>query len=147
VSEKTAVAKDVTAEKTELVKERYSDLTNKAERSIQENPLTSIAIAVGAVFIWVSKTYGADAAFAVMGLSTFATALILLAVLKDKKKTVVRLDTATGNDPMAKYIPDTVKTNPTVQKLMHQVGESPITATATAVTIGMLLSRELFEET
>jgi len=44
VSEKTAVAKDVTAEKTELVKERYSDLTNKAERSIQENPLTSIAI-------------------------------------------------------------------------------------------------------
>lgn len=47
VSEKTAVAKDATAEKAELVKERYSDLTNRAERSIQENPLTSIAIAVG----------------------------------------------------------------------------------------------------
>lgn len=107
----------------------------------------SFTFSLIAVFIWVSKTYGADAAFAVMGLSTFATALILLAILKDKKKAVVRLDTATGNDPMAKYIPDTVKTNPTVQKLMHQVGESPITATATAVTIGMLLSRELFEET
>lgn len=48
VSEKTAVAKDVTTEKAELVKERYNELSNKAERSIQENPLTSIAIAVGA---------------------------------------------------------------------------------------------------
>jgi len=117
VSEKTAVAKDVTTEKAELVKERYNELSNKAERSIQENPLTSIAIAVGA------------------------------AMTRDRKKRVVKIDTAAANDPMAKYIPDTIKVNPTVQKLLHQVSESPITATATAVTIGVLLSKEIFEET
>ncbi|WP_409432261.1 YqjD family protein [Litorimonas sp. RW-G-Af-16] len=48
VAEKKSTIKDVTAEKTELVKDRYSELSTKAETSIQENPLTSIAVAVGA---------------------------------------------------------------------------------------------------
>jgi len=48
VADKTATAKQVTTEKTELVKDRYDALTTKAETSIKENPLTSIAIAVGA---------------------------------------------------------------------------------------------------
>lgn len=48
VADKKATAKELTVEKTDMVKERYSDLTTKAETSIKENPLTSIAIAVGA---------------------------------------------------------------------------------------------------
>ena len=44
---KTAV-KDTAAQKTETAKLRYDELSTKAEKSIQENPLTSIAIAVGA---------------------------------------------------------------------------------------------------
>lgn len=100
-----------------------------------------------AAFIWVSKSYGADAAFATMGATTLLTAFIILAMTRDRKKRVVKIDTAAANDPMAKYIPDTIKANPTVQKLLHQVSESPITATATAVTIGVLLSKEIFEET
>jgi len=48
VAGKTATAKSVAAEKTELVKDRYGEMTTKAETSIKENPLTSIAIAIGA---------------------------------------------------------------------------------------------------
>ena len=48
VADKKATAKQVTTEKTELVRDRYDELTTKAETSIKENPLTSIAIAVGA---------------------------------------------------------------------------------------------------
>jgi len=48
VVDKTSAAKQMTTEKTELVKDRYDELTTKAETSIKENPLTSIAIAVGA---------------------------------------------------------------------------------------------------
>jgi len=48
VADKKETAKQVTAEKTEFVKDRYDELTTKAETSIKENPLTSIAIAVGA---------------------------------------------------------------------------------------------------
>lgn len=46
--EKSAKAKAVASEKAELVKNRYEDLTSQAETQIRENPLSSIAIAVGA---------------------------------------------------------------------------------------------------
>lgn len=47
-SQKTQAVKDVTAEKTEMAKARYDELSTKAETSIKDNPLTSVAIAVGA---------------------------------------------------------------------------------------------------
>lgn len=47
-SQKTQAFKDVAHEKTDIAKARYDELTTKAESSIKENPLTSIAIAVGA---------------------------------------------------------------------------------------------------
>ena len=40
--------KETAAQKTEAAKVRYDELTTQAEKSIKENPLTSIAIAVGA---------------------------------------------------------------------------------------------------
>lgn len=40
--------KDTAAQTTEAAKIRYDELSTKAETSIKENPLTSIAIAVGA---------------------------------------------------------------------------------------------------
>lgn len=48
VADKKSTAKNIAAEKTEIVKERYDELTTKAELSIKENPLSAIAIAVGA---------------------------------------------------------------------------------------------------
>lgn len=48
VEDKKSTAKNIAAEKTEIVKERYDELTTKAELSIKENPLSAIAIAVAA---------------------------------------------------------------------------------------------------
>jgi len=47
-SDKVSIAKDAAVEKVEVAKSKYSELSSKAESSIKENPLTSIAIAVGA---------------------------------------------------------------------------------------------------
>ena len=51
VADKKAVAKTVAAEKTDLVKTRYDELSTKAETSIKENPLSSLAIAMGIGFV------------------------------------------------------------------------------------------------
>ncbi len=47
-SDKVSVVKDVAAEKVDEAKLKYSELSSNAETSIKENPLTSVAIAVGA---------------------------------------------------------------------------------------------------
>ena len=48
VAEKTTTVKDVAVEKTEAAKVKYDEISSKAETSIKENPLTAVAIAVGA---------------------------------------------------------------------------------------------------
>ncbi|WP_017931144.1 DUF883 family protein [Robiginitomaculum antarcticum] len=47
-SQKVTTAKQVASDTSENVKVKYNELTTQAEASIRENPLTSIAIAVGA---------------------------------------------------------------------------------------------------
>ncbi len=46
-NEKVATAKKVAAETTDTAKVKYDELTSSAETQIRENPLTSVAIAVG----------------------------------------------------------------------------------------------------
>jgi len=58
VSERTSTAKAVASEKADEVKMKYDDLTTKAENQIKENPLTSIAIAVGAGMLLGAITRG-----------------------------------------------------------------------------------------
>ncbi len=48
VSDTTATVKSVATEKADVAKDKYNELTTKAETRIKDNPLTSIAIAVGA---------------------------------------------------------------------------------------------------
>jgi len=100
-----------------------------------------------AIYIWMASSFGTDIAFASLGLVTFVTAIILLISMKDKRVVQKPLPTRIKQDPLAKLIPDNIQSNPAIQKLLHQIGESPVTATATAVTIGVLLSKEIFEET
>ena len=100
-----------------------------------------------ASFIWLSKEYGAEIAFAVTGATLLISAIVLLAILKRPKKDIAPIPPKLAHDPLAKYVPETVRENPTLQKLLYQIGESPVTATATAVTLGMLISREFLEET
>jgi len=47
-SDKVSLVKDAAVEKVDEAKLKYSELSSKAENSIRENPLTSMAIALGA---------------------------------------------------------------------------------------------------
>lgn len=58
VNERTATAKAVATEKADVAKAKYDELTTKAETQIKENPLTSIAIAVGAGMLLGAITRG-----------------------------------------------------------------------------------------
>lgn len=48
VAEKTATVKDVATTKAGEAKDAYNDLTQSAEAKIKQNPLTAVAIAIGA---------------------------------------------------------------------------------------------------
>ncbi|WP_427451692.1 DUF883 family protein [Litorimonas sp. WD9-15] len=48
VTEKAESAKAMAHERVDLAKAKYDDLSSQAEASIKENPLASVAIAVGA---------------------------------------------------------------------------------------------------
>lgn len=48
VADKAAKAKTVATEKVEVAKVKYDEISSQAETSIRENPLTAVAIAVGA---------------------------------------------------------------------------------------------------
>lgn len=99
-----------------------------------------------AVFIWMAKTYGTESAFAVVGGVMLLIGLIMIFILNRPKKVEVAVHPKVSNDPLAKFIPDNIKSNPTVQTLLQQIEDNPVTATATAVTVGMLLSKEFLEE-
>ena len=58
VNEKTANVKAAATEKADVAKVKYDELTTKAEAQIKENPLTSIAIAVGAGILLGAITRG-----------------------------------------------------------------------------------------
>jgi len=58
VSDHTSTAKTVATEKADVAKAKYDELTTKAETQIKENPLTSIAIAVGAGMLLGAITRG-----------------------------------------------------------------------------------------
>ncbi len=99
-----------------------------------------------AAFIWLTKEFGSEIAFAATGGALVIAGSALLLSLRRTTTVSTPMPTSLSHDPLAQYVPESVRENPTMQKLLHQVGESPVTATATAVTLGMLLSRELFED-
>jgi len=100
-----------------------------------------------AVFVWTSKTYGTEMAFAGVGAALLLSGVAMLFWINRPKEVATPLPPRLAQDPLAQYVPDSMRSNPTIQKLLYQIGESPITATATAVTVGMLLSKEIFEDT
>ena len=95
----------------------------------------------------MSVNFGADVAFLALGgvLILVAVTVKLAAALRRNRIKSAREANIEG-DPLSDYIPESLKENPVLQKLLMQVSETPIAATVSAVTIGILISRELFED-
>ena len=114
--------------------------------------LTYITIVLAGFFllmgalIWLSKNYGSDIAFAVLGTFLLCVGLTALYFQNRKRRALLALTPQVNTDPLAQYVPASIRDNPAIQKLMLQIEQNPLTAAATAVTVGVLLSNELFED-
>ncbi len=102
-----------------------------------------------AIFTWLLKTYSLDVAFLGIGLILLSGA-ITVKTYQLKKRPVPKPETKQlpaniQNDALAAHIPDNFKDDPLLKKVLTEISEKPMAATATALTFGMLLSREYFD--
>lgn len=115
--------------------------------------LTGVAIIffLAALFTWTRNSYGLDVALAVIGLVLLFMALCLSILGRQsfKKSPIVRNGEApllaAQDDPVAAFLPDEAFENPAIQKLLLQINEKPFASSATAVGLGVLLSRQLID--
>ncbi len=52
----------------------------------------------------------------------------------------------TQQDPIAGLLPDGFKDSPAVKKIMTQMAENPIAASAAALSLGLIISHEIFKD-
>ncbi|MGB3457616.1 MAG: phage holin family protein [Litorimonas sp.] len=110
---------------------------------------------LAALFTWIATTYGLDVAFLTIAviLAVGAIGLTIMARVSQTialKKTADRHARIKGmlaakDDPLSEHIPDEVLTHPLSQKILAQVEDRPFMAGATAVGLGMMLSRQLLD--
>jgi len=102
---------------------------------------------LAALFVWVYKTYSLEAAFLAVGAIFFTGALIVnIAIwMKRPKPHITTLPEKLDGDFIASHLPASLVKDPVVQRILKEIAEKPVAATAVAVTLGMLVSRELFD--
>lgn len=111
---------------------------------------------LAALFTWIATTYGLDVAFLVIAaiLTVGAIGLTLMArrsqtiKLKTEADRHARIQAmlAAKDDPLANHIPNDLLHHPLAQKVLAQVEDKPWMASATAVGVGMMLSRTLLDD-
>ncbi|WP_298916000.1 hypothetical protein [uncultured Algimonas sp.] len=111
---------------------------------------------LAALFTWIATTYGLDVAFLVIALilSVGAIGLTIMArvsqtiALKKAKDRHARIKgmLAAKEDPLSEHIPEEILTHPISQKILAQVEDKPFVAGATALGLGIMLSRQLLGE-
>lgn len=107
------------------------------------------------IFTWVSEQYGLDVAFLTIALIFTAGAVSLtvmarvprnveLKKLADREAEIKGL-LAAGQDPLSGHIPDELLTHPVSQQILAQIEDRPWTASAAAMGLGLLISRQLVD--
>jgi len=119
--------------------------------------LTAIAVIffLAALFTWIATNYGLDVAFLVIALILTAGAIGLTIMARvsrtiDLKASADRQERikamlASRDDPLADHIPEELLTHPLSQKILAQVEDKPFMAGATAIGLGIMISRTLFD--
>lgn len=108
----------------------------------------AVLMILTAVIILIATTYNAVVAFAAVGGALLASSLLVVYIINspNRKRKNLSASTSASTDPIGKFLPEAIKSHPTIQTLLSQIGENPITAAAAAVTIGALISKEFFED-
>ncbi len=112
---------------------------------------------LAALFTWIATTYGLDVAFLVIAgiLTLGAIGLTLMArhsqtvKLKTEADRHARIEAMlkAKDDPLSNHIPNELLHHPLAQKILAQVEDKPWIASATAVGVGVMLSRSLLDDT
>lgn len=112
---------------------------------------------LAALFTWVATNYGLDLAFLTVGLSFMVLAIVLLTMAKISQARTLKLQSerearikgllATRDDPLADHIPDELLAHPVSQKVLAQIEDKPLVASAAALGVGVLLSHQLMDAT
>lgn len=98
-------------------------------------------------FLFLQDQFSTEISFLILGAVTFLFAIGLLLWSKNKLKPKAEEEPiGLKDDPLSAFLPDVIKENDTVKNLVSQVSHNPIMATVSAVTLGMILSREFFED-
>jgi|GEM_PF-1494543 len=109
-----------------------------------------------ALFLWIEPRFGADSAWLLTGLILFGLGVVFLSRSGSQAKALRVKASPTGlsltdtpgtlpkSDPLASILPESLRRDPNINAIMRQVSENPVAASAAALTIGMLISRELF---
>jgi uncharacterized membrane protein YbhN (UPF0104 family) len=124
---------------------------------------SSIAAGIGvlfllaALFTWTYQAYGLDAAFLSIAVSLFLIAIAVAAwarlvdYRKQKKIEDQRPDSEDipdlSDDPLAEYIPENILEHPASRRILARVNEQPLTSSAAAVGLGVVLSRQILNDT
>ncbi len=100
-----------------------------------------------AAFLFLQAQFSTEISFTILGIVTLIIALIVhLKAINKLKPKEEELPVGLEDDPLSAFLPDIIKENETVKNLVSQVSHNPIMATVAAVTLGMVLSREFFED-
>ena len=102
---------------------------------------------IAALFTWVSETYSLEMAFLTVGTILLTGALTCQYIIWSRlsRKKQPSLPKNMEHDLLATQIPETLARDPLIQRILKEIGDNPIPATATALTVGTLLSREFFD--
>lgn len=110
----------------------------------------ALFILIGA-FIFAAREYGSDIAFIALGVVFLIMGIIFFTKSHMDKRDRKKAESVAGiavakTDPLAKLFPETIKNNPTVEKLLTQIATNPVTAVAAALSLGLLLAHEFLED-
>ncbi|MGJ8562312.1 MAG: hypothetical protein ACSHXY_02060 [Alphaproteobacteria bacterium] len=96
-----------------------------------------------ALYVWASTEFGVLIACLLMCGTLVSLGAIMMFAGKRGTVKKTSLPTTLQGDPLAQHIPDSLKDDPRVQQLLEKIAENPLAASASAVALGMLVSREL----
>jgi len=99
-----------------------------------------------ATFLFLQDLYSTEIAFTVLGVFLLIIAGVVYLRSRNNLKPDADEPIGLKDDPLSALLPDIIKENDTIKNLVSQVSHNPLMATAAAVTLGIVLSREFFED-
>ncbi|NNC37753.1 MAG: hypothetical protein HKO02_09875 [Hyphomonadaceae bacterium] len=108
--------------------------------------ILGIFLVTSAAFVWIAAKYSVDVAFLCTGILALLIGGAVFYYTRKTKTGTIAIPEGMKDDPLARYIPESVARDPIVKKILAQIEANPLEASAAAVALGTLISRELFDE-